>query len=132
MLTLSLILLPLLAAGLIFFVRDEKLSKQGAMLFAIAESALMVYTMYAANNKTNLNFDSAWSSFGARFTLGMDGISMLLVLLTVVLVPFIIYASYRDNYNNRFYSLVLMMQSALIGVFTAMDGFLFYIFWELA
>lgn len=132
MLTLSLILLPLIAAALIFFIWDEKLSKQAAMLFALAEAALGGFTLLNAGNKSNTNFDAAWSSFGARFSLGMDGISQILVLLTVVLVPFIIYASYRDNYNNRFYSLVLVMQAALVGVFTATDGFLFYIFWELA
>jgi NADH-quinone oxidoreductase subunit M len=71
-------------------------------------------------------------AFGAHFAVNMDGISFLLVMLTVVLMPLIITASASGYYKSSFYTLVFVMQSALIGVFTAMDGFLFYIFWELA
>jgi NADH-quinone oxidoreductase subunit M len=64
----------------------------------------------------------------------MDGISLLLVLLTTFLVPIIIFSTFNKEYKNPklFYSLILLMQTALIGVFVAQDGFLFYIFWELA
>lgn len=64
----------------------------------------------------------------------MDGISLLLVLLTNLLVPFIILSSSTESFNksHTFYALVLMMQMALVGVFTALDGFLFYLFWEMA
>src|SRR5438046_9265889 len=59
---------------------------------------------------------------------------MLLVLLTTFLVPIIILASLNRDYKRPrlFYSLILFMQFALVGVFCAMDGFLFYVFWELA
>jgi NADH-quinone oxidoreductase subunit M len=64
----------------------------------------------------------------------MDGISMLLVLLTTGLIPFIILSSFKgpQRASANFYGLILLMQAALIGVFTALDGFLFYIFWEMA
>jgi NADH-quinone oxidoreductase subunit M len=59
---------------------------------------------------------------------------MMLVLLTTLLVPFIILSSFGHRYKNpsAFYALILVMQSALVGVFTARDAFLFYLFWEAA
>jgi len=64
----------------------------------------------------------------------VDALSLLMVLLTTFLVPLIILSSFNTNYEkpHSFYGLILMMQMALIGVFTANDGFLFYVFWELA
>ena len=71
---------------------------------------------------------------GVRYNVGLDGISILLVLLTTFLVPVILLSSFNREYKNPalFYSLILVMQFALIGVFSALDGFLFYMFWELA
>jgi NADH-quinone oxidoreductase subunit M len=75
-----------------------------------------------------------WSDF-IRSTIhfGLDGMSMLLVLLTNLLLPFIILSSFNEkkSYNNNYYALILLMQFGLIGVFTALDGLLFYIFWEI-
>jgi NADH-quinone oxidoreductase subunit M len=64
----------------------------------------------------------------------MDGIALLLIMLTTFLVPLIILSSFNHQYKSPslFYSLILTMQFALVGVFSAYDGFLFYIFWELA
>ena len=57
---------------------------------------------------------------------------MLLLLLTNILVPLIILSSFNENkkYNNNFYALILLMQFGLVGVFTALDGLLFYVFWD--
>ncbi len=66
--------------------------------------------------------------------MGLDALSLLLVLLTTFLIPLIILSSFKNEYDkpNSFYGLILIMQMALVGVFTANDGFLFYVFWELA
>jgi NADH-quinone oxidoreductase subunit M len=66
--------------------------------------------------------------------LGLDGLSMLLVLLTSFLVPLIIYTTFGDEKprRNSFYALILLMEMALIGIFTTTDILLFYIFWEIA
>ena len=77
----------------------------------------------------------AWiPSLGINFIVGVDGISLLLVLLTTGLVPFIILSSFKmpKQKSPNFYALILLMQMALVGVFTALDGFLFYVFWEMA
>jgi NADH-quinone oxidoreductase subunit M len=57
-----------------------------------------------------------------------------MVMLTTFLVPVIILASFRHTYtrSSAFYSLILLMEMALVGVFVAFDGLVFYIFWELA
>lgn len=73
-------------------------------------------------------------SIGIYFNVGIDGINLPLVLLTTILVPLIILSSSDKNFNrpSLFYGLVLLMQSALVGVFTSFDVLLFYIFWEIA
>ncbi len=80
-------------------------------------------------------FDQWWvEQMGISFKVGMDGFSLLMVLLTNALVPLIIFSTFDreiDDHKNYF-SLIFLMQFALVGVFTSLDGFLFYVFWELA
>jgi NADH-quinone oxidoreductase subunit M len=136
MLTLLLIFVPLLASILIFMARSHA-SKVIALIAAVAELALsfVVIAGFERSDAVQFGFEKVWiASLGINFNVGLDGISMLLVLLTTVLVPFIILSSFRNSYDKpwTFYGLVLMMQSALVGVFAARDGFLFYLFWEMA
>jgi NADH-quinone oxidoreductase subunit M len=132
MTTVLLILLPLAACLLMLLVGGEN-AKRAALGLALVEFALSLYAIsQVGQNPNTLALDIPWMPFGAHFAVNMDGISALMVLLTTLLMPLIILSSFKGNYSNRFYSLVFMMQAALIGVFTAMDGFLFYIFWELA
>jgi len=133
MITALLILLPLVLAALMLFAKPD-IAKRLAVGFSLAEVGLFVlathFFTHHAKNMTQLNL--AWLPFGANFSVGLDGISYVLVLLTVVLIPFILLTVRSIDYNSRFYALVFIMQAALIGVFVARDGFLFYIFWELA
>jgi len=78
--------------------------------------------------------DYPWiQSLGIHFKIGIDGISILLIMLTTFLTPLIIFSVRKSEPRPRaFYSLLLFMEMALIGVFVSMDGFLFYIFWEIA
>lgn len=137
MLTVFLILFPLLASLILFFVKGEG-AKKVALTFSVLEFgfALMCYANFLSNpNADMLNFNGNWiPSLGIRFAVGIDGMSLLLVLLTTFLVPLIVLSSFKNTYEkpNNFYALMLLMQSALVGVFAANDGFLFYVFWELA
>lgn len=70
--------------------------------------------------------------FGFNFILKLDGLALLMVLLTNVLMPIIVLSSFSQNRDGSFFALILLMQMALIGVFSAADVLLFYIFWELA
>lgn len=71
-------------------------------------------------------------NLGLTFNLGYDGISILMLSLTSGLIPIILLSNYsRELASNRtFSSMLFLMQFGLIGVFIAMDGILFYIFWE--
>ncbi len=131
-----LIILPLIAAALTYY--SGKLSKYVALGFSLVELVLsfVVYATYMADSSSkDLSLNATWiKSIGTNFAVGVDGIGVVLVLLTTVLVPLIILSSYKKENKNSsvFYALILFMQMALIGVFTANDGFLFYVFWELA
>ena len=112
-------------------------AKKIALAAAILEFAYSVcfYFRFVPENGTQFMFSQSWiPQLGISFKVGMDGISLLLVLLTTFLVPLIILSSFRREYKSPglFYGLILMMQFALIGVFVSLDAFLFYIFWELA
>jgi NADH-quinone oxidoreductase subunit M len=73
-------------------------------------------------------------ALNADFYIKMDGINSILVLLTVILVPFIVQSTSGREIKNpkAYFGLILAMQTALLGVFLAKDALLFYIFWELA
>lgn len=136
MLTLLLIFFPLAAALLLLFIKGEQVKKiafgAAVIEFLISIAAVV---QFQQNADVQFEFNQPWVyTLGINFHVGIDGISLLLVLLTTFLVPVIILTSFKNDYKNPslFYSLILAMQMALIGVFVSLDGFLFYIFWELA
>lgn len=81
---------------------------------------------------TNVNWIA---EFGTRFSLGADGIALVLIALTAVLVPVVILASWHEAADGRrsvktFFALVMVLETMLFGVFAATDVFLFYVFFE--
>src|SRR6185436_10618378 len=75
----------------------------------------------------------AWMpSFGISYHLGVDGISLLLVLLTTFLMPLTLLASWHsvERRWKEFAITMLLLETGMLGVFVALDLFLFYIFWE--
>src|SRR6218665_3378339 len=137
MLTALLIGLPLLAALLVFLTRGNA-ARNLALGFSVIEFILsLVVFMQVKHNPDSalLSCSHPWvASLGIHFSVGIDSLALLMVLLTTFLVPLIILSSFKNTYENPhgFYGLILLMQMALVGVFTANDGFLFYVFWELA
>lgn len=71
-------------------------------------------------------------SLGVSYALGMDGISLWLILLTTVLTPIVILASFSsiEERKKEYYFLLLALETGMIGAFVALDIFLFYVFWE--
>ncbi len=133
-----LISLPLIFSLLLFAMKDQpvlgkKIALSASLLtFAVGVLVLLKYFSNPAGYP--LFHPDIFHSLGIEFTIGMDGLSMLLVLLTTFLVPIIIYSGFGSGVERRstFYALILMMEMALIGVFTTTDILLFYIFWEIA
>jgi NADH-quinone oxidoreductase subunit M len=72
-------------------------------------------------------------SYGISYHLGVDGISLLLVLLTSLLIPIVILASWSSitEHVKGFHFSLLLLTTGMIGAFVALDLFLFYVFWEL-
>jgi NADH-quinone oxidoreductase subunit M len=136
MLTSLLIFWPLIAA-LVSLALHADVVKRWAFLASLIELviSLVVVFQFEPSAATQFEINYPWiASLGIYFHVGIDGISLLLVLLTTVLTPFIILSSFKFTYENSrsFYALILFMEMALVGVFVSLDGFLFYIFWEMA
>ena len=76
--------------------------------------------------------DHAWiPRYGIRYTLGMDGLSLTLTLLTAFLLVIAVLISWRlDVHAHFFFSLLLLIECGIMGVFLALDLVLFYLFWE--
>ncbi|WP_278352886.1 complex I subunit 4 family protein [Chryseobacterium gleum] len=137
-LLLTLLLLPLVGSGLVFAWKNNS-SKYLALGIALVQMLLTFYMLSDFNfgptvdSKLQYEITYPWSQFiKSTLHFGVDGMSMLLLLLTNILAPIIILSSFNENvsYRNTFYGLILLMQFGLVGVFTSLDGLLFYIFWE--
>ncbi len=136
MLTLLLILIPIISSGL-FFLIGKNIARPLAIVCSIIELvlALVVLNNYMSGHHDMLQMNLPWiSSPGINFHIDIDGISMLMVLLSTILMPLIVYGSFNRTFENVsvLYGLMFLMQGAIIGSFLAMDGFLFYLFWEIA
>ncbi|TPE43869.1 complex I subunit 4 family protein [Pontibacter mangrovi] len=137
MITALLLFWPALAALLVLLIKGQG-AKKVAFVAALVEFALSLFalsTFDTQSGATQLALSFPWiESAGISFSIGMDGISLLMVLLTTFLIPLIILSAYKHEYKNpnAFYALILFMQTGLIGVFVAMDAFLFYFMWEVA
>ena len=78
-------------------------------------------------------FDMAWiPSWGTRFTVGLDGIAMMMVLLTTFIMLLSSIGSWTSvrQKASSYYALLLVLTTGMLGVFMALDLFLFYIMWE--
>lgn len=127
-----LILVPLLGACFVGSARSN--AARGTALFFNILSATIALVLWR-------NFDTAavglqfvernpWiPSIGAEYLVGIDGLSLLLVLLTSIIFPFAFLAQRMDR---GFYALALVMQSALYGTFTAQNFLLWFLFYEMS
>lgn len=131
MIPVLLIAIPLVAGILGFFVKKQ--SKNIAWLASIATLSVMLYSI--AFTTGNASFTYNWlPSLGAQFSVGLNGLGNILCLLTAFAFPIIFVGTSERKYNNEasFFALMMLSQAGLMGVFVAMDGLLFYFFWELA
>ncbi|MDT4896573.1 MAG: NADH-quinone oxidoreductase subunit [Acidobacteriota bacterium] len=134
-----LILLPTFGAiativyGLIY--KREAHYRWIALLFSVATFALslLLLTGDAAGGGFRFEQNVPWiSSIGARYHIGVDGISLWLVLLTTLLVPISILSSWTSVTKRQlsYYAFLLVLESAMIGVFVSLDLLVFYLFFE--
>ncbi|MFN4286292.1 MAG: NuoM family protein [Lacibacter sp.] len=134
MTALLLILIPVVAGVLTFFLKEAQQARLTAMVASIASLAILVVALTTAGTG-GFSYTAAWlPQLGAQFALEMDGASKVLALLTVLAYPLILLATWNNRYEqpNQFFALLLLAQAGILGVFLAADGLLFYFFWELA
>jgi NADH-quinone oxidoreductase subunit M len=145
-----LVLLPLVGSLIVFALPkdDTKLAKQVALVFTVGIAA---YTIVVACNfdtkGARFQFVGSWQwikSLGVHLAFGVDGIALVLVLMSVILVPAVVLASWNSfdsrreaEENNQpkrsvksYFGLLLLLEFFMIGVFTSLDVFLFYVFFE--
>jgi NADH-quinone oxidoreductase subunit M len=137
MLTLGLLGFPLIFGLIILFLKKPEIIKWLALVVSLIELAVTLFVLVTGygSSLTKYELNIPWiPQLGVNFHIAMDGISVLMVFLTNLLIPFIILAGFKRDQTrvNILYFLILLMQTALIGVFIALNAFLFYIFWELA
>jgi NADH-quinone oxidoreductase subunit M len=133
--TVSILLfLPIVAALVVLLFRGE-VAKYVAFAFSVAELAVAGYflTRFVPDGSIQFGVNALWMPrIGIWFNAGIDGISMIMVILSTLLVPLIILTTFKHQYKGIFYALILFMQAGMLVVFTALDGFLFYVGWEAA
>src|SRR3954466_14065311 len=137
----SLIALPVIGAILLLFVRgDEEQSAPFARKIALTVSLLVfaeTLLLWSRFNPASADFQfverHAWiPAFGIEYFIGVDGISLLLLVLTGFLTPLALLGSWESVHKKTraFCIVVLLLESAMMGVFVSLDLFLFYVFWD--
>jgi NADH-quinone oxidoreductase subunit M len=97
------------------------------------ESAAGLAPSETANSQFLFEINKPWiSSPNIHYHMGIDGISLWLVVLTTFLVPICVMVSWKSIHDRvkEFFILMLLLETAMIGVFVSLDLFLFYFFWE--
>lgn len=136
---LSLILfLPLVFALIILMWQNQKTIRPLALGFSLIEFAmsLMIFSIYDPSSAHIQMVEKYhWiERFGISYFIGIDGISLWLVMLTTFLMPITILASWHsiEQKIKGFHIALFMLQTAMLGTFLALDGIFFYLFWELS
>ncbi|MFI6506217.1 NADH-quinone oxidoreductase subunit M [Streptosporangium sp. NPDC050855] len=150
----TLMAVPVLGAVGVSLVKSDKLAKQLAMVVSLVVLALTVVVAVQFNPTSQTRFQFAevydWiPRFGVHYGVGVDGIALVLIALSAVLVPIVILASWHDADGTvvtvpgeeprtvtpkrsvkTYFALLLVLEAMMIGVFAATDVFLFYVFFE--
>jgi NADH-quinone oxidoreductase subunit M len=134
-------LAPLVGALVVAFIPQSRseLAKIVALGWSVAVlvlSVVMWIAFQAGGDRFQFRESYAWiPQWGVRFTFAADGIALVMLMLIAVLVPLVILASWHDAEGSRrsvpiYFALLLCLESTMIGVFSAADVFLFYVFFE--
>lgn len=130
------IFFPLAGAVLLFFLRNEIAIKVVALITGLINFilSLILYSRFDPNT-SNFQFGEfiSWiPSYNIHYVLGIDGITIFLILLTALLTPVCVLCSWTaiKERVKEFMFCLLIMETAMVGVFCSLDFILFYIFWE--
>jgi NADH-quinone oxidoreductase subunit M len=118
----------------------ELLAKQVALAFALVTlgGTIAMALQFAPDSVEPFQFAESYPwipAFGVSYSVGLDGIGLVMVALAATLVPIVMLAGWHDADSGRgsvkgYFALVLVLETLIIGVFSATDVFLFYVFFE--
>lgn len=136
-----LIWIPLITGLIAVFIKNGNAVKWFALISSLLTLTASVVSLFYSNvtahpEYTNFNTVSYyWLPYiGSSFHVGLDGIGFVLTFLTALVFPLVFLNAHKKEVDrpSGFYSLMLLFQAGLMGVFVAYDALVFYFFWELA
>jgi NADH-quinone oxidoreductase subunit M len=135
----ALIFFPLAGILLLLFLPKDnlRLIRNTALLVTVAEFLLSLPLVFGFDDAAaGMQFvqKASWiPGYGIEYHVGVDGISLWLVMLTTFLMPIAVLSTYEavEKHVKEFMLFMLMLEVGMVGVFLAIDLFLFYIFWEI-
>ena len=132
MILLVILLIPFIAGLLLLPFRHAASIRSIALASSVA-NLLITLSLFFSTHEASYSTD-LMNFTGVQLALGYDGISLIMILLTNLLFPFIILAGFKQEQKqvHMLYALILLTQTALLGVFLAQNALLLYIFWELS
>ena len=128
--------LPLLGALVLLFIKNNSAARWIALVFTVVDFLIAIPIVLSFDSTThNMQFVEHYNwipSWNITYFMGIDGISVLFIFLSSLLGWICVLASWRsiEHKVKEFMMALLVMQTAMIGVFCALDFFLFYLFWE--
>ena len=131
----AVVFLPLAGAAALFFIKESQV-RWTAFAVALADVGLSLPLWFLFDPSTpRMQFAErvSWiASPAINYSVGVDGISLPLLLLTTFLTPLCVLASWKaiETRVREFMATLLIMETAMLGVFVALDFVLFYVFWE--
>ncbi len=131
----AIIFLPALAGAAVLLAPEKRVKILGiaSSVAVFILSIVLALGFDAQSAEFQLTARTVWiPAFHISYYVGVDGLSLLLVLLTTLLTPIALLASWNsvDRRVKEFTFMILLLETGMLGVFCALDLFLFYIFWE--
>ncbi|MDD2366495.1 MAG: NADH-quinone oxidoreductase subunit M [Desulfuromonadaceae bacterium] len=132
--------LPILGVLILFFIPKESKSVLRGFTFAVTLVTFLVSLLILTGFQTNAEFQFVenvpWIAAGPfvmRYNIGVDGISLWLVILTTFIMPISVMSTWKavEDKVKEYMICILILETSLIGAFISIDMFLFYIYWEL-
>jgi NADH-quinone oxidoreductase subunit M len=130
------IAIPFVGIAIIAFIQDQEWIRRVALGCTLGDGALSLVLLrefdFSAQGMQFVERMAWMPTFNIQYAVGVDGISLLLVLLTTLLCPFCVLCSWKSITTRvrSFMAMILLVEGAMIVVFTALDLFLFFMLWE--
>jgi NADH-quinone oxidoreductase subunit M len=131
------IFLPLAGAILLIFLPKDRKDwlygvAAGASLLSLAASFLLYARFNASTAELQFVERVSWLGGGIQYHIGVDGISLMLIMLTTILLPIAVFSSWTSVQDRikEYLFFMLLLETGILGVFCAVNVFLFYVFWE--